>query len=222
MSAIPGRTSGFGTSVSVSTSGPPVSTNTIAFTLDTSEDVRPLLEHLRMPVADADGEVSVAGPAELADALLQLGSGRRERHRADQVGGADLLLLRAQEHEMPAVVGEIARVRRLVLQVDLAVALDQRRQRRRQAAAHVAELLDLDQVVQRDRGVGPRLRARARTVERLAVLQHAPARERRGRAAGWIRTDRAPRRLHVGDGGPGRAQVAGRADPAGAQLGGEP
>src|SRR5437588_304232 len=82
MSTMPGRTSGFGTSDSRNTSGPPVCEKTIAFTLDTSQDVRPLLEHLRMPVADADGEMVVAGPAQLTDALLQLGPGRRERHRA--------------------------------------------------------------------------------------------------------------------------------------------
>src|SRR5438552_4476152 len=57
MSTMPGRTSGFGTSDSRSTSGPPVCEKTIAFTLDTSEAVveypsaRP--EPMTPPVPDA-------------------------------------------------------------------------------------------------------------------------------------------------------------------------
>src|SRR4051794_33024014 len=68
--------------------------------LDSREDVGPLLEHLGVAVADADREVRVAGLAERAQALLQLGLRRRHRQRADQVGRADLPLLRAQDHEM--------------------------------------------------------------------------------------------------------------------------
>src|SRR5947209_4680482 len=61
----------------------------------------------------------------------------------------------------------------------------------------------------RDRGVRSRLRASAGTVARLAVLQHAAAGERGGRAGRGLDAHRAPGRLHVGDGGPGRAHVAG-------------
>src|SRR4029453_13792246 len=125
MSTIPGRTSGFGTSATASTSGPPVCANTIAFISDPLEDVRPFLQHLRMSVTDADGEVVVAGAPQLPEALAQLGRGGGERQRPDQVGGADLVLFRPQHHQVAAVVGQIAGVRRLVLLVDLLVALGQ-------------------------------------------------------------------------------------------------
>src|SRR5882724_9471220 len=214
MSTMPGRTSGFGTSASDITSGPPVCANTIAFISDPLEHVDPLLEHLGAAVTDVDGGVVVPGRPQRADALAQRGRRLRERQRADQIGGAHLLLLRAEEHEMAPVVGQVAGVGRLVRLIDLPVALEQRGQVRRHAAPHVAELLDLNQVVQRDRRVRPGLSPGARAVERLAVLQHRAAGERRGHARGRIDAGRAPRRLHVGDGRRGRAQVAGGEDPA--------
>src|SRR5262249_53009659 len=122
-----------------------------------------------MPVADADREVVVAGGAQLADALSELLARAGERHGADEVRGALLLLVRTEEHEMPAVVGEVPRVRRLVLEIDLPVALEQRGEGRRHAPPHVAELGDLHAVVERDRRVRPRLSPRARAVPRLAV-----------------------------------------------------
>src|ERR1043166_4522641 len=61
--------------------------------LDTCEDVGPLLEHLGVAVADADREVRVAGLVEPAQALAQLGRGRRHGQRADQLGGAHPALL---------------------------------------------------------------------------------------------------------------------------------
>src|SRR5215510_11834162 len=102
MSTMPGRTSGLGTSDSARTSGPPVRSNTIALIFDLlegtpgsdpREHLRPLLQHLRVAVADMNGEVGVTGRAQLADSVAELGDGRRERQRADEVGRADLVLL---------------------------------------------------------------------------------------------------------------------------------
>src|SRR4030095_10188119 len=130
MSTMPGRTSGLGTSARASTSGPPVCAKTIAFISDSLEDVRPFFQHLGMPVPDADGEVVVAGGAQLPEALAQLGRGGGEGQRANQVGGADLVLFRPQDHQVAAVIGQVAGVRRLVRLVDLLIALGQVRQLR--------------------------------------------------------------------------------------------
>src|SRR6267142_2428987 len=61
--------------------------------LDPGEDIGPLLQHLGMAVPDADREVGVAGGAQLAQAILQLRLRRRHGQRADQLRGADLVLL---------------------------------------------------------------------------------------------------------------------------------
>ena len=82
----------------------------------------------------------------------------RERGGADQLGRAHLVLLGPQEHEVAAVIGEIARVGWLVAAVDLAIALEQRVEIGGQGAAEVAEGLALDQAVERDSGGRPRLR----------------------------------------------------------------
>src|SRR5438093_13761159 len=89
--------------------------------LNAGENVHPFFEHLRMPVADVDREVGVPGRAQLANAVLQLMSGGRERQHPDEVGRADLVLLRSQGHEMSAVVLQVARVGRLVARVVLAL-----------------------------------------------------------------------------------------------------
>src|SRR5215467_15387368 len=105
------------------------------------EDLHPFFQHFRMSVTDADGEVVVADAAQLPEALAQLGHGGRERQYPDEIRSADLVLFRPQDHEVAAVVGEIARIRRLILLVDLPVTLGQVRQLRRHAASHVAKLL---------------------------------------------------------------------------------
>src|SRR5215813_15269286 len=88
---------------------------------DSLEDLHPFFQHLWMSVTDADGEVVVAGAAQLPEALAQLGRGGREGQCPDEIRGADLVLFRPQDHQVAAMVGEIPRVRRLVLLVDLLV-----------------------------------------------------------------------------------------------------
>src|SRR6267378_819395 len=56
------------------------------------------------------------------------------------------------------MVTEIAGVSRLVLQIDLPIALDEGRQLRRNRPSQIAELVALDQAVQRDGGGWPRAR----------------------------------------------------------------
>ena len=96
------------------------------------------------------------------------------------------MLLRAQEHQVAAVVLQVARIGRLIALVDLPVLLHQRREHRRDAAAEIAELFPLDQVVQGDSRVRAGLRAGARAVERLTFGQHAAAAERRDDARCWV------------------------------------
>src|SRR4030095_8826337 len=84
-----------------------------------------------------------------------------------------------------------------------------------------AELLDLDLIVQCDRGVRSGLRSGTRAIVRLAVPEHAAARARRRGATGRITPSRAPRLLHLGGSVSGRGHVAGRVDPAGAQARGQ-
>ena len=92
------------------------------------------------------------------------------------------MLLRAQEHQVAAVVLQVARIGRLVALVDLPVLLHQGRECRRDAPAEITELFPLDQVVQDDGRVRAGLRAGARAVERLTLGKHAAAAERRGDA----------------------------------------
>src|SRR5205823_4131667 len=123
--------------------------------LDAREDVGPLLQHFWVTVSDMDREMRVTGAAQFTAALLLDRRSFRERQGLDQVRGADLLLFRTEEHQMAAVVFQISRVPRLVFLVDRAIALQQRHERRWDRAPHVPELLDLDQVVKRDRRVRP-------------------------------------------------------------------
>src|SRR5712664_258317 len=56
-------------------------------------DAGPIGERLLLARHELDGELRVAGAAQSVDALLDLGFARRERRRADQVGGDESLLL---------------------------------------------------------------------------------------------------------------------------------
>src|SRR5262249_58667000 len=91
-------------------------------------------------VPDGEPHVIEADPAQLAEALAQLGLSRGEGGGADQLGGADRLLLGTQEHQMPTMILEVARVLRLVAEVDLPVLLEQRGEARRQRPSGVPEL----------------------------------------------------------------------------------
>src|SRR6185369_16625158 len=89
------------------------------------EQLRPLLQHLGMPVADHDAEMAEPGRFQRADPLAQLVPWSREGRGADQLGRAYLLFLGPEEHEVAAVIGQVARVGRLVAAIDLAIALEQ-------------------------------------------------------------------------------------------------
>src|SRR5215213_4493414 len=99
--------------------------------LDLGEHVRPFLQHLGLPVGDADREMVVAAVTELADTVTQLGLCPRERERTYQIGSTHLVLLGTEEHEMPAMVLQIAGICRLILLVALAVLIQQGHQQRR-------------------------------------------------------------------------------------------
>src|SRR5207249_10404181 len=113
---------------------------------------------LRIAVPDGEAHVVEADSAELAKALAQLGLARGKRGRANQLGGADRLLLGTQEHQVPAMVAQVSRVLGLVAEVDLPVLLEQRGEARRQRPSEIAELLALDEIVERDRRGRPGVR----------------------------------------------------------------
>src|SRR5258708_31488954 len=146
---------------------------------DTGDHLRPFLQHRGMAVTNVNRKVGVACTLQLAQPFAKRRPGAGDGHSADQLGGANLMLLRAQEHQVAAVVLEVARIGRLVALVDLPILLHQRLERRRDAAAEIAELFALDQVVQGDGRVRAGLRTGARAVERLTIGQHAAAAERR-------------------------------------------
>ena len=123
---------------------------------------------------------------------------------------------------MPAVVTQISGVRRLVLEVDPAILLDQRCESGRDGAAEIAELFALDQAVQRDRGRRPGVSLRPRAVARLVVPEDAAGDGGRRGEPGRIAARVPPRDLHVGDRGPGVADVGGGVNPPGAELRREP
>ena len=54
-------------------------------------------EHLGMSAANGDAEMGVPGAGELPEPLAELGPGPGEGRRADQLGGADLVLLGPEE-----------------------------------------------------------------------------------------------------------------------------
>src|SRR5206468_7683961 len=169
----------------------------------TLEHVGPLLEHLGIPVPHGEADMIESGSRELAELLAQLGPGAGERRRANQLRGADLLLLGTEKHEVAAMVAEIAGVSRLVLQIDLSIALDEGRQLRRNRSSQIAELVALDQAVQRDGGGWPRVGPRARAVAGLALAEDAAGDGRGRRHRRRIAAGVAPGGLHVGDRGPG-------------------
>src|SRR5262245_31337860 len=99
-----------------------------------------------MAVTSVNGKVGVAGASQLARAFAKSRAGAGDGHGADQLGGANRMPLRAQEHQVATVVLQVACIGRLVALVDLPVLLHQRRERRRDAAAEIAELFPLYQV----------------------------------------------------------------------------
>src|SRR2546428_12364844 len=101
------------------------------------------------------------------------------------------------------MVAQIASIRGLVLEIDPAISLDQRRELRWNRTSQVAELFALDQAVQRDGGgrtcVGPRPRA----VTGFVVPKDAAGNGRRRMQPGRVPARGAPRGLDVGPRGPG-------------------
>src|SRR5262249_58227946 len=120
-----------------------------------------------------EANVIESASAQLADLLAQLGCGAGERRRGDQLRSADGLLLRTQEHEVAAMIAQVTRVGRLILQIDLPIALDEGRELSRNRTTQIAELVSLDQAVQRDRGGRPPVRPCARAVGSLALPRPA-------------------------------------------------
>src|SRR5213593_4643798 len=94
------------------------------------EHVGPFLQHLGISVAHGEADVVESGPSQLAEPFSQLGLGSSEGGRANELRGADRVLFRSQEHQVPAMVAQIAGIRGLVREIDLAISLDQRRELR--------------------------------------------------------------------------------------------
>src|SRR5205823_231000 len=89
---------------------------------DTGDNLRPVLQHSHlMPGANVHAELAVAGGLHRLQAVDQLGTRAGEGEGANNVAGNDVVLFRAQEHQVPAVVREITCVRRLVLLIDLTI-----------------------------------------------------------------------------------------------------
>jgi hypothetical protein len=153
---------------------------------DTGDHLRPFLQHRGMAVTNMNRKVGVACTLQLAQPFAKRRPGAGDGHGADELGGTNLMLLRAQEHQVAAMVLQVARIGRLVALVDLPVLLHQRRERGWDAAAEIAELFPLDQVVQGDGRVRAGLRPGARAVERLTFGEHAAATERRDDSRCWV------------------------------------
>src|SRR4029450_9073460 len=68
----------------------------------TLEHVGPFLEHLGIPVPHGEAGVIESGAPHLAELLAQLGPLAGERRRANQLRGADRLLLGTGKHEVAA------------------------------------------------------------------------------------------------------------------------
>ena len=94
---------------------------------------------------------------------------------ANGVAGDDFALLRAQEHQVAAVIGKVASIRRYITGVDLAVTLGLGLKLRRQGKAQGAILALFGKVVKDDRSRRASLSYCARAVGRLTVGEHATA-----------------------------------------------
>src|SRR2546428_7272184 len=96
------------------------------------------------------------------------------------------------------MVAQIASIRGLVLEIDPAISLDQRRELRWNRTSQVTELFALDQAVQRDGGgrtcVGPRPRA----VTGFVVPKDAAGNGRRPMPPGLVPARVPPCGLHIG------------------------
>src|SRR5687767_6515491 len=73
-------------------------------------DARPVSQRLFLAGHELDGELRVAGAAQRLDTLLDLGFGCRERGGADQLGAHEAPLLGLHEHQVPAMILQVARI----------------------------------------------------------------------------------------------------------------
>src|SRR5215204_5856161 len=81
---------------------------------DSGNHLRPFLQHRGMAVTNMNRKVGVACTFQLAQPFAKRRPGAGEGHGADELGGANLMLLRAQEHQVAAMVLQVARIGRLV------------------------------------------------------------------------------------------------------------
>jgi hypothetical protein len=171
---------------------------------------------------DLQCDLRVAGIGQCRDALLQLLLGRREGRAPDQFGGDKPPLLRLHEHQMAAVVFEImgALRREFAGQLDIArhALGDRGRHRRHHRQPRQCRV---GRAMQQHRGTRPGLCDGARRVGGLALFQYRAA----GQDHGIERLRRAPGGPpplpHVGHRGDPAIDIAGRGDPAGAELRGQ-
>src|SRR5665213_3519917 len=173
-----------------------------------------------MADAQIDGELAEACRLDAPYAVDKLGLGAGEGEGADELRRDDGVLLGTQEHQMAAMVGQVARVFRRVAAIDLAVFVEERLELRRQPEAERAELRLLGEIVEHHGRRGSGLGAGARAVRRLTLLEHAAIAESGGvklvaRPAGDL-----PGLLHRAERGDRALRIA-AAHPASTELRGE-
>src|SRR5262249_27694852 len=78
-----------------------------------ASDPAPILDRVLLAGHDLDGDLAVAGIGESRDALFQLSLGCSECREPDQFGGDKRTLLGLYEHQVPAVIHQIRRIRGL-------------------------------------------------------------------------------------------------------------
>src|SRR3954447_13679320 len=78
-------------------------------------DACPVFNRILLPWRDRDDELIPAGAAQRFNPLLQFLLGCREGRMANQIGGDEFPLFGLHKYKMPAVVVEVACIRRLVV-----------------------------------------------------------------------------------------------------------
>src|SRR5262249_62349485 len=139
----------------------------------------PILQHRHfMSGADVHAELAEARGLDRPQPLDELRARAGEREGANDVSRDGVLLLRAQEHQMAAVIRKVTRIRWLILAVDFTISVELGLELRRGGEADRAELLLLRVVVKDDGRGGGRPRPRARGGWRRSPGAHpaAPAR----------------------------------------------
>src|SRR5271165_7696544 len=103
------------------------------------------------------------------------------------------MFLRSQEHEVTAMISQVAGIGGFIIRINVPVRLQNRRQLGRERRSLETERLDLDNPMQSRHGMGSSNRLGPRAVEGFSLGQDAPTRNQRRKTLTRIVAEVPPR-----------------------------